>query len=51
MTYISDLELGSGWLCQAFCIPSHRGKHLSLIEILPGVKEICSGHEVQGSNL
>ena len=46
-----DLDLESAWLSFWFSIVSLRWKfNQSLKKILPGVKEISSGHEIQGSN-
>ena len=46
-----DLILKSPWLSYGFCTSSHRWTFdQSLEKILPGVKEIQSGHEIQGSN-
>ena len=47
-----DLVLESPWLSYGFCISSHMWTFdQSLEKILPGIKEIQSGHEIQGSNL
>ena len=46
-----DLVLKSPWLSYGFCTLSHRWTfYQSLEKILPEVKEIQSGHEIQGSN-
>ena len=51
VTLNCDLDLVSAWLCYEFCILSQRQTYdQSLKKILPGVKEIQSGHEIQGSN-
>ena len=50
-TLICDLVFKSPWLSYGFCRSSHRWTFdQSLAKILPGVKEIQSGHEIQGSN-
>ena len=46
-----DLVLESPRLSYGFCTSSHRWTFdQSLEKLLPGVKEIQSGHEIQGSN-
>ena len=51
VTLNCDLVFESPWLSYGFCTSSHRWTFdQSLEKILPGVKEIQSGHEIQGSN-
>ena len=46
-----DLVLETPWLSYGFCTSSHRWTFdQSLKKIIPGEKEIQSGHEIQGSN-
>ena len=52
VTFNCDLDLESAKLGYGFCTSSLWGKHLTkrLKKILPGVKEIWSRHQIQGSN-
>ena len=51
VTLNCDLVLESLWLSNGFCTSPHRWTFdQSLEKILPGVKEIQRGHEIQGSN-